>query len=136
GVLHGIQAAVKYKYGRRDMSGLRVAIQGVGNVGYYLASSLHELGAELIVADIDKDALKRCVDDFGAIGVEPDAIYSVECDIFTPCALGASINDATLPQLTCDIVAGSANNQLAEDRHGALLRERGILYAPDYVINA
>jgi leucine dehydrogenase len=136
GVLHGIEAAVKYKYGRDDLAGLRIALQGVGNVGYYLAESLHELGAELIVSDINQDALDRCAKEFGATVVEPDAIYSVESDIFAPCALGASINDDTLPKLTCDIVAGSANNQLAEDRHGAELRERGILYAPDYVINA
>lgn len=136
GVLHGIQAAVKYQYKRDDLAGLRVAIQGVGNVGYHLAASLNELGAELIVTDINPDALRRCEAEFGATVVKPEAIYSVDADIFAPCALGASINDATIGQLTCDIVAGSANNQLDEDRHGAELRERGILYAPDYVINA
>ncbi|MFP4598364.1 MAG: Leu/Phe/Val dehydrogenase [Persicimonas sp.] len=136
GVRHGVEAAVKYQYDRNDLEGLRVAVQGVGNVGYYLASELHELGAELIVTDIDQDALERCADETGATVVEPDEIFGVDCDIFAPCALGAVINDDTLSQLTCDIVAGAANNQLAEDRHGEILRDRGILYAPDYVINA
>lgn len=136
GVLHGIQAAVKYKYDRDDLSGLRIAIQGVGNVGYHLARDLHERGAELIVTDINPDSLSRCESEFGASVVKPDEIYSVKANIFAPCALGASVNDATIKQLTCDIVAGSANNQLAEDHHGAELRERGILYAPDCVINA
>jgi len=136
GVLHGIQAAVKYKYDRDDLDGLRVAVQGVGHVGFPLAKYLHELGAKLIVTDINQDALKRCEREFQATVVSPEEIYSVQADIFAPCALGASINDATISQLTCDIVAGSANNQLAEDRHGAELRARNILYAPDYVINA
>lgn len=136
GVLQGIRAAVKYKYGRDDLTGIRVAVQGIGNVGYRLAKKLHELGVELIVTDINQDVLRRAEAEFGATVVKPDAIYSADVDIFSPCALGASINDATVKQLTCDIVAGSANNQLAEDRNGVELRELGILYAPDYVINA
>jgi leucine dehydrogenase len=136
GVRHGIEAAVKYQYGRDDLDGLRVAVQGVGNVGYHLASELRKLGAELIVTDIDAAAVERCVDELDATAVDADEIFSVDCDIFAPCALGAVINDDTLAQLECDIIAGAANNQLAEDRHGVLLREADILYAPDYVINA
>lgn len=136
GVRHGLEAAVKYKYGRDDVDGLRIAVQGVGNVGWYLASELHELGAELIVTDINQAAIDRCVNELGATAVAPDEIFGVDCDIFAPCALGAIINDETLPQLKCDIIAGAANNQLAEDRHGVELREKGILYAPDYAINA
>jgi leucine dehydrogenase len=136
GVRRGIEAAVKFRYARDDMEGLRVAIQGVGHVGYYLAGELDELGAELIVTDIDAEAMNRCAEEFGAETVDPESIYDVECDILAPCALGAVINDATIPRLTCDIVAGASNNQLAEARHGAALKERGILYAPDYALNA
>jgi leucine dehydrogenase len=136
GVRRGLQAAVKHKYGRDDIEGLKIAIQGVGHVGYYLAKEVHELGAELIVTDINQTAVDRCVEEFGATAVDPDAIYSVECDIFAPCALGAILNDDTIPQLQCDIIAGASNNQLLEDRHGAVLLERGILYSPDYAINA
>lgn len=136
GVLRGIQAAAKYKYDREDLAGLRVAIQGVGSVGYHLAAALHARGVQLVVTDIDPAAVQRCEREFGAQAVSPEAIYAVDADIFSPCALGATINDDSIKQLTCGIVAGSANNQLAEDRHGLLLRERGILYAPDYVINA
>lgn len=136
GVLRGIQAAVKYAFDRDELDGLTVAIQGVGNVGYHLARNLREQGAKLIVTDLIPAAAQRCRDEFGATVVAPEEIYAVDSDIFAPCALGASINDASIAQLTCDIVAGSANNQLAEDRHGEELRKRGILYAPDYVINA
>jgi leucine dehydrogenase len=136
GVRRGIQAAVKFHYDRDEMDGLRVAIQGVGSVGYHLAKELNQLGVELVVTDVNEDAVQRCVDEFGAEAVEPDAIYGVECDIFAPCALGAVLNDDTIPRLECDIVAGASNNQLAEDRHGAQLKSRGILYAPDYALNA
>jgi leucine dehydrogenase len=136
GVLHGIQAAAKYKYDRDKLAGLKVAIQGVGNVGYNLAEDLHERGAELVVTDVDTQAVERCVSEFDATAVDADEIFGVDCDIFAPCALGAAINDDTLPQLNCDIVAGAANNQLARARHGEQLRDRGILYAPDYAINA
>ena len=136
GVRRGLQAAVKFKWGRDDVADLKVAVQGVGHVGYYLAKELHEMGAKLIVSDINEAAVARCVTEFGATAVEPDAIYGVECDIFAPCALGAIINDSTLPQLKCDIIAGASNNQLLEARHGAILHERDILYAPDYAINA
>jgi leucine dehydrogenase len=94
------------------------------------------LGAELIVTDINQRAIDRCVQEFGATAVAPDGIYDVDCDIFAPCALGAILNDDTIPQLRCDIVAGASNNQLLEDRHGSMLLERDILYSPDYAINA
>lgn len=136
GVLHGIEAAVKHRYDRDDLEGIRVAIQGVGNVGFNLARDLHERGAELTVTDISPAAVERAVDAFGAQAVELDAIFGVECEVFAPCALGAAINDTTIGQLNCDIVAGAANNQLAQDRHGQALLDRDILYAPDYVINA
>ena len=136
GVRRGIEAAAKFKLGRDDLQGLHVAIQGVGNVGYYLAKELHKLGATLTVTDVSDAAITRCVEEFGAAAVAPNEIYAVECDVFAPCALGAILNDATIPQLRCEVVAGASNNQLAEDRHGQDLRGRGILYAPDYAINA
>ena len=136
GTRYGIEAAVQHKLGRTDLEGLHVAIQGVGNVGYYLAGELHALGATLTVTDISQAAIERCVNEFGAAVVAPDAIFDTECDVFAPCALGAILNDDTIPRLRCPIVAGASNNQLAEPRHGSMLREREILYAPDYAINA
>ncbi len=136
GVRRGIEAAAYVRWGREDLEGLHIAIQGVGSVGYHLAEELDELGATLTVTDVNEEAVERCVDEFGAHSVAPDAIYDVECDIFAPCALGAIINDDTVPRLNCEVVAGSTNNQLAEARHGVALRERDILYAPDYAINA
>ena len=136
GVFVGIQAAVRWKLQRSDLRGLRVAVQGLGNVGYRLARHLHEAGAKLWVTDLHAPNLERGVKEFGATAVSMDAIFGVEADVFAPCALGAVINDRTLPQLKAGIVAGAANNQLAEPRHDGLLALRGILYAPDYVINA
>ncbi len=136
GTFFGLRAAVKYKLGRDDLEGLRVAIQGVGNVGFRLARQLHEAGGRLWVSDIYEDQVKRAVDELGATAVGADDIFSQDVDVFAPCALGAAINDATLPHLRAKIVAGAANNQLSEDRHGKELMARGILYAPDYVINA
>lgn len=136
GVHRGIEAAAKFTWGSDDLSGRHIAIQGVGNVGYLLAKRLHEAGARLTIADIRSEAAERCADEFGAAIVSPAEIFAIECDIFSPCALGAAINDHTLPALRCQIVAGSANNQLAENLHGSRLLERGILYAPDYAINA
>jgi len=136
GVYKGIQAAVRYRLGRDSLRGLRVAVQGVGHVGYYLCRHLAAEGAELLVADIAQDSLDRVVKEFDAKIVAPDAIATAAVDVYAPCALGATVNDATLPHLQAKIVAGSANNQLAEARHGEALRQRGILYAPDYVINA
>ncbi len=136
GVLEGIRSCVKSLYGRDRLKGVQIAIQGIGNVGYPLAEMLHAEGAQLTVTDIDQARLKQANHQLGATVVEPSEIYRVECDIFAPCGLGAVINDQTLPLLNCKAIAGSANNQLASDHHGALLQKRGILYAPDFIINA
>lgn len=135
GVYRGIKACAKVRYGTDDLSGKVVAVQGCGHVGYSLIKLLHEDGARLIVTDIDPQRVKSVVEDFAATAVTTDAIYAQQANIFAPCALGAVINDDTLSQLKVDIVAGAANNQLAEDRHGQELESQGILYAPDYVIN-
>lgn len=136
GVLEGIRSCVAFKLGRADLEGVHVAIQGVGNVGYYLARLLHEEGARLTVTDIDEQKLMQCADEFGSLTIDPTAIYHTQCDVFAPCSLGAVLNDQTIPKLSCGIVAGSANNQLAADQHGVKLFDQGIVYAPDYVINA
>ena len=136
GVFRAIQASAKKRWGSDSLEGKTVAIQGCGNVGHYLALELHRAGATLIVTDIDPERIGRVVAETGARAVTTDEIYGQKADIFAPCALGAVINDRTLPQLKCEIVAGAANNQLLEDRHGDELEERGILYAPDYVANA
>ena len=136
GVFRGIEAAVEEVYGSKDLTGKVVAVQGLGAVGYGVCEYLHKAGAKLFVTDIRKESIDRVVNDFGATSVAPDKIYEVECDIFAPCAMGAIINDFTIEQLKCKIVAGSANNQLAEPRHGDMLVEKGILYVPDYVINS
>jgi leucine dehydrogenase len=136
GVWLGIRAAVRHKLGRADLAGTRVAVQGLGHVGYHVARLLAQEGARLTVADLDPTRVERAADEFGARVVAGDEILGVETDVLAPCALGGVINDDTLPRLACSIVAGAANNQLLEDRHGAALHARGILYAPDYVINA
>lgn len=136
GVFRAIQASNQFLWRTVELSGLTVAIQGCGNVGYNLAKMLHESGARLIVTDVNSDNLSRVVIEFGAETVSPNEIFSVRADVFAPCALGGVINDETIPQLKVQIVAGAANNQLLEERHGAALRDRSILYAPDYVANA
>jgi leucine dehydrogenase len=136
GAYRAMQASAKYRWGSEDLGGKRVAIQGCGNVGYNLAKELSAAGARLIVADVDAGKMNRAVQEFDATSVLPDEIYSVEADVFAPCALGGIINDRTLPQLKAEIVCGAANNQLLEERHGDALEERGILYAPDYVANS
>lgn len=136
GVRRGIEALVKFALGRDDLEGLHVAVQGVGHVGYHLCRQLHERGAQLTVADIDPLKAERAQREFGATVVPLEAIFSVECDVFAPCALGSALNDETIPQLKCRIVAGAANNQLAAPQNGDDLFQRGILYAPDYAINA
>ncbi len=124
-------------WGSDSLSGKKVAVQGLGHVGYYLVRHLCKEGAEVIVTDIDKNSVKQVVDEFNVKAVEPDEIYSVDADIFSPCALGAIVNDETLSKFKFKIIAGASNNQLAvEEKHGEMLREKGILYAPDYVINA
>jgi leucine dehydrogenase len=136
GVFMGLKAAVAFRRGRDDLRGLTVAIQGLGNVGKRLARYLADAGAKLIVADIDETAVRTAVRDLRATPVAPDSIHRAAADIFAPCALGAILNDKTIPELRAEIVAGAANNQLAEPRHGAALKARGVLYAPDYVVNA
>ena len=136
GCRRGVQAAVKFRMGRDDLEGIRVAIQGVGHVGYYMAKELHQLGAVLTIADVNQDNVDRAAADFGANVVSPDEILFTECDVLAPCALGAVFDDETIPKLNTPIIAGASNNVLAEDRHGLALQNRGILYAPDYVINA
>jgi leucine dehydrogenase len=136
GVYRGMKACAQVAYGSDDLSGKTVTVQGTGHVGYYLCKHLHEEGAKLIVSDIDNDKLKAVMEEFGAVAVAPRDIYGANADIFAPCALGAVINDDTIPALKVDIVAGAANNQLEEERHGDILHERGVIYAPDYAINA
>jgi leucine dehydrogenase len=136
GTFAGIRACVREKYGQDSVKGLRVAVQGLGHVGYHLCSDLAEEGAKLVVTDIDENRVAAVVRDFGAEAVAPDAIYGADAQVFAPCALGAVVNDDTLARFGFDIIAGAANNQLAEERHGVELEKRGILYAPDYVINA
>jgi len=136
GVFRAIQASAKNRWGSEDIEGKTVIVQGLGNVGYFLCRELKAAGAKLIVTDIDSTRLKRTVQQYDAKGVDPSAIYTQKGDIFAPCALGGIINDETLPQLKVEIVAGGANNQLLEERHGEELERRGILYAPDYVANA
>jgi len=136
GVFRAIQASARERWGSDDLSTRTVSVQGAGHVGYYLLKELHEAGAKLVVTDIDVERVKQVVAEFGARSVAPEEIYGVQADVFAPCALGGIINDATIPQLACEIVAGGANNVLLEERHGVVLEERGILYAPDYVANA
>jgi leucine dehydrogenase len=136
GTFQGIRAAVRERFGTDTLRGRRVAVQGVGHVGYHLSRFLREEGAELIVSDIDRDRVQRVVEEFSAEGVSPDAIYDVEADVYAPCALGATVDDTTIPRLRVQIIAGGANNVLAEPRHGDELHRREILYAPDFVINA
>jgi len=136
GTFLGIKAAVKFKLGRDDLTGLKVAVQGLGSVGYSLCEKLHAAGAELVVTDINKQTLDKAATELGATVVGLDDIYCQDVDVFSPCALGASINDESLAQLKAVIIAGCANNQLAETRHDQALTDKGILYAPDYVINA
>ncbi len=123
GVYMGMKAAAKAKWGKDALGGRTVAVQGAGKVAYYLMEHLHEEGATVVVTDIDEEKVARCVEEFGATAVAPDAIFDVEAEIFAPCALGGILNDDTIPRLKVEVVAGGANNQLAEVRHGA--RGRG-----------
>jgi leucine dehydrogenase len=135
GVYRGIKACAKHRWGSDALAGKTIALQGCGHVGYFVGKHLFEEGAKLIVTDIDPQRVKAVVQDFKATAVAPEEIYDQRADIFTPCALGAVINDDTLRRLKVEIVAGGANNQLAEDRHGVQLEAQGMTYAPDYVIN-
>ncbi|MBC7896403.1 MAG: Glu/Leu/Phe/Val dehydrogenase [Cytophagaceae bacterium] len=137
GVFRALQASACHRWGSDDIAGRTVAVQGLGNVGTYLCAELHAHGAKLVVTDIDASRIKHAVDTFGARAVDLEQIYGVKADIFAPCALGGILNDDTIPQLTAEIVAGAANNQLLkQERHGVDIEKRGILYAPDFVANA
>jgi len=137
GCFVGIQAAAVEAWGSDALQGRTVAIQGPGSVGFPLGQHLVKAGAKLIVADVSQENLDRAVQELGARAVPPQAIYDEPCDIFAPCALGGILNDETIPRLKCRIVGGAANNQLLdENRHAQALKDREILYAPDYVINA
>lgn len=136
GVFEGIKASAKFVYGSSDLSGKTVSVQGLGHVGHDVARQLHEAGARLIVSDIHAPAVLRAIDAFGATAVDPAEAHMVEADIFVPCALGAGLNARTVPQIQAKIVAGAANNQLQTPADGEALKKRGILYAPDYAINA
>jgi len=137
GCFLGLRAALSEATGSDGLEGRTVAVQGLGSVGFLLARYASRAGARLVVTDISTERVARAVDELGAEVVEPEAVYDVECDVLSPCALGGVLNDDTIPRLRCTVVAGAANNQLLDERrHAELLRERGILYAPDYVINA
>src|SRR5690625_5397400 len=136
GVYKVRKAAANEAFGSESLAGKTVAVQGVGNVAYNLCEHLHEEGASLIVTDINKEAVNRAVETFGAKAVDPDAIYEVDCDIYAPCALGATINDDTIPKLKAKVIAGSANNQLKTNKHGDTIHDMGIIYTPDYVLNS
>jgi leucine dehydrogenase len=136
GVFRGMRAAVKHKLGKDGFAGVHVAIQGLGSVGYSLAEKLAAAGARLTVADIDPARAARAAQALGATAVGVDEILRVSADVLSPCALGAGLTADTIPALDVAIVAGAANNQLATPEDGIRLHARGILYAPDYVINA
>ncbi len=135
GVFQGIKACLRYMHEDDSLEGIHVAIQGVGKVGMSLTKILLRNGAKVTVTDLNRERLETCKL-YGAECVEPDEIYTIDCDIFSPCALGKVINERTANLLKCKIVAGSANNQLANENAGKILAERGILYAPDFIINA
>lgn len=136
GVYQGMKACAREVFGSGSLGDRTVAIQGLGKVGSYLARHLHDDGVKIVGADINAEAAKRAQEEFGATLVNPNEIYDVECDIFAPCALGGVLNRQTIPRLKCRIVAGGANNQLEGDEDGDRLLQRGILYAPDYILNA
>ncbi|MBS3755739.1 MAG: Glu/Leu/Phe/Val dehydrogenase [Desulfobacterales bacterium] len=136
GIRQGMKAALSRFCGKADLAGRVVAVQGVGHVGAFLCRLLAEDGAKLVVTDINQSRAEDIASALGAEKVAPEEIFDVSCDIFAPCALGAVVNDDSINRLKCSIVAGGANNVLAEERHGYELAERGILYAPDYAVNA
>ena len=136
GIMSGMKVCAKHAFSSSSLSGLSVAVQGLGKVGGYLVEYLVEAGAKVIVTDVNTNAVRETQDKYGVLTVSPDEIFSVECEIFSPNALGGVLNQNTIPKLRCTIVAGGANNQLADDADGRALHERGILYAPDYLLNA
>lgn len=137
GTFEGIKATVKHRLGKDSLQGVSVAVQGLGNVGTSLCGMLHEAGAKLIVTDMSKERTQFVVDNYDADAVGLDEIYAVDADVFAPCALGAVVNDDTIDQFKFSVIAGAANNVLLnQDKHGQMLKDRNILYAPDYIINA
>ena len=136
GVRRGIEACVQVALAKADLQGVHVAVQGVGHVGYALCRELADAGAQLTISDVLDELTERARDTLGARVVSPAEIHRTSCDVYAPCALGGALNDRTVPELRCRIVAGAANNQLASPRNGQMLQQRGILYAPDYAINA
>lgn len=136
GVRRAIEAAVEFKLNRNNLDGIHILIQGVGHAGYHLAKEVSSLGARITICDINAFVLERCADEFKATICAPEDIYGIPADVFAPCALGAILNLSTIERLQVPIIAGSANNQLAHHQYGVMLHDRGILYAPDFVINA
>lgn len=136
GVFRSIEAAAETLFDSRQLSGLKVSIQGLGHVGYDLAQRLHRAGARLIVTDINPKAVEKARKELGAEVVDGEAIYDVTCDIYSPCARGATLNVKTIPRLRCRAIVGCANNQLEVEEDGYRLMERGVLYAPDFAVNS
>lgn len=136
GIYQGIRAVCMELWKTADLKGKKFAVQGVGKVGYGVVKHLVEAGGDVIISDIDVDNLGRAVNDFGVATADTAKIHTVACDVFVPCGLGGVLNDDTIPQLSCAAVAGAANNQLLTPAHGKLIEEAGILYAPDFIINA
>ena len=136
GVMASLRAIGERLWGTADLEGRRIAVQGIGKVGMDLVRRLTEVGAKTVVTDINPSAIAHAVETYGSTAVALDDIYDVDCDVFSPCALGATLNEETIPRLRCAAIAGSANNQLAVESDVERIVERGILYAPDFVVNA
>jgi leucine dehydrogenase len=136
GVFLGVKAFVEDALKRKSLKGVKVAIQGVGHVGHFLGRRLRDAGCVLTVCDVDRAKVEAVAKELGAAICSPEEVYGLEVDVYAPCALGATVNDRTLPRFRCRVIAGGANNVLQDPRHGADLMARGIAYAPDYVINA
>ena len=137
GVYEGIKAGVKFKFGKDSLSGVHIAVQGVGHVGYHLVKLIWQDGAKITVSDSNHILVERCVNEFKVdVVADIDNIYSVDCDVFSPCALGAVLNKKSIPMINAQIIAGAANNQLGATEDAEMIADRGILYAPDFVINA
>jgi len=137
GVFVGMKACAKFAYGSDSLLGKTVAVQGIGKVGWHLVEQLHKEGAKIYVSDINDEQLQKAASEFGAIIVDGNDLFDLNVDIFAPCAMGAILNNDTISRLKCSIISGAANNQLEnEDEHGPLLKDKGIIYAPDFLINA
>jgi leucine dehydrogenase len=137
GIYVGLKACARFLWGDENLKGKKIAVQGLGAVGEPLLDHLIDAGIEVVATDVNEKTLERLQKQYGLKTVQPHLIYEVECDIFSPCAVGCILNDQTIPKLKCKLVAGCANNQLEdEERHGKMLQDRGILYAPDFIINA